>query len=107
MFITTPLTHQGWILAFSNLNPGVIRMDNPTGWWKISNFILSTETANLQVLRNTANVLVSRAQSNVTTNSAVTNVTINSATTNLTSTEIGGDLETRPDNIALLPVIRF
>jgi microcystin-dependent protein len=107
MFITTPLTHQGWILAYSNLNPGVIRMDNPSGWWKISNYVLSTEIANLEVLPSTANVRLSKAQSNVTTNNAVTGISINTAQTNIPFTDNAGEGETRPDNVALLPVIRY
>jgi microcystin-dependent protein len=107
MFITEPLTHQGWLYAFSNLNPGCIRMDRPSGWWRISNFVLSPEQVNMQVFTSTANVRLSKAQSNVTTNNAVTGITIDTAEVDIPFTDIGGDAETRPDNVALLPVIRF
>ena len=107
MFITEPLTHQGWLYAFSNLNGGCIRMDNPSGWWRISNFMLSPEQANMRVLRAPSNLSLQNAQSNVTTNTAVTDITINTAETNIPSTDVTGDGETRPKNIALLPVIRY
>jgi hypothetical protein len=52
-------------------------------------------------------VRLSKAQSNVTTNNAATGITIDTAEVNIPFTDVGGDAETRPDNVALLPVIRF
>lgn len=108
MLITEPITHQGWISGFSNQNVGCIRMGNPpSGWFRIKNFVLSTDRVNMTVSTSSSNLLLANAQSNVTTNDAVTNVTINTAGTNIPSTEFAGVGETRPENIALLPVIRY
>jgi hypothetical protein len=108
MLITTPITHQGWISGFSNQNVGCIRMGQPpSGWFRITNYVLSTDVANMQVQNNSANLILSTAQSNVTTAGAVTNITIDTAETNIPSTGVTGSGETRPDNIALLPVIRY
>jgi hypothetical protein len=59
---------------------------------------VSTSPSNLRLLN---------AQSNVTTSNAVTGVTINTADTNIPFTGFTGVGETRPENIALLPVIRY
>jgi hypothetical protein len=79
----------------------------PSGWFRIKNFVLSTDQVNMTVSTSSSNLLLANAQSNVTTNDAVTNVTINTAGTNIPSTEFAGVGETRPENIALLPVIRY
>jgi hypothetical protein len=59
------------------------------------------------VANDPANLFLDIAQANVIAGSAVTNVTIDRAGTNIPFTEVGGDAETRPENIALLPVIRY
>ena len=108
MLITTPITHQGWLSGFSNQNIGCIRMGNPpSGWFRITNYVLSTDTSNMEVLSGPSNLNLLTAQSNVTTNDAVTNIAIDTAETNITFTDVSGDEETRPDNVALLPVIRY
>jgi hypothetical protein len=109
MLITTPITHQGWISGFSNQNVGCIRISvsQPSGWFRISNYVLSTDKADMVVSTSPSNLRLSNAQSNVTTNNAVTNVTIDAAETNIPSTGFAGVGETRPENITLLPVIRY
>jgi hypothetical protein len=70
-------------------------------------FVLSSMNTNMVVATDPANLLLANAQSNVVAGDAVTNVSINVATTNIPYTEPSGSAETRPNNIALLPVIRY
>jgi len=105
----TQVTHQGWDIFYSRSNSGVIRMDVGSGsiYYRNINFVLSTETVRMSVGVDPARLQLANAQSNVTAGSAVTNVTIDVAETNIPYTELTGSAETRPDNIALLPVIRY
>jgi microcystin-dependent protein len=105
----TDLTHQGWDIFYSRANSGVLRMDIDTGsfFFRQINFVLSTQPSNVDVEVSPANLRLEVAQSNVTTSDAVTNITINEAVPNIPLTEPAGAGETRPDNIALLPVIRY
>jgi microcystin-dependent protein len=108
MLITEPITHQGWISGFSNQNVGCIRMgDPPSGWFRIKNFVLSTDRSEMVVASDPSNLVLANAQSNVATISAFTGITIDTAETNIPFTEVAGEADTRPDNIALLPVIRY
>lgn len=103
------VTHTGWADFFSRSNSGLLRMDfgplNP--YYKEINFVLSTNIVNMAISTDKANFIVASAQSNVTTGSAVTNISIDRAETNIPFTAEIGTEETRPDNIALLPVIRY
>jgi hypothetical protein len=76
-------------------------------FYRSINFVLSTNTANMVVATDPANLLLANAQSNVTTSNAVTNITIDVGGTNIPLTGLTGTGETRPNNIALLPVIRY
>ena len=59
------------------------------------------------VQNDPANLFLDVAQSNVTDEIAVTNVTVDVHDINIPYTEFAAGPETRPDNIALLPVIRY
>jgi microcystin-dependent protein len=54
-----------------------------------------------------ANLQLTDALSNVMDEPTVTNVTVDVHGVDIPYTELAGDFETRPDNIALLPVIRY
>jgi microcystin-dependent protein len=64
----------------------------------LAEFVIENAPANLQLANALSNILDERA---------VTNITVDIHGVNIPYTEFGGDYETRPDNIALLPVIRY
>lgn len=105
----TKVTHQGWKEFYSRSNSGLLRMDvtSSSFFYRSINFVLSTDTVRMAVSTSPSNLLLANAQANVIAGSAVTNVTIDVAETDIPYTEVTGSAETRPDNIALLPVIRY
>ena len=107
--LITNVTHQGWLILFSRSNTGVIRMNvgSLDPFYESVNFVLSTSATNMIVATNPANLILETALSNVVTSDAVTNISIDVAQTNIPYTEVTGENETRPQNIALLPVIRY
>jgi hypothetical protein len=82
-------------------------MDNPGFFYRSISFVVGMNYAQMVVATDPANLFLDVAQANVTTGSAFTNVTIDVAETNIPYTEVTGTTETRPNNIALLPVIRY
>jgi microcystin-dependent protein len=102
-------THTGWADFFSRSNTGLLRMNvgELDPYYRSINFKTSFNYTNMVVATDPANLFLDVAQSNVTTSDAFTNVTIDVAETNIPYTEVTGLSETRPNNVALLPVIRF
>ena len=102
-------THTGWADIFSRSNSGLLRMDfGPLDpFYRSISFVVELNIAQMVVATDPANLFLDVAQANVTTDSAFTNVTIDVADTNIPFTEVTGTAETRPNNIALLPVIRY
>ena len=102
-------THTGWADFFSRSNSGLLRMDfgSLDPFYRQIMFIIGSNVSNFTVLKHIANLFLANAQSNVTTSDAFTNVTIDVGGTNIPYTEVTGQAETRPSNIALLPVIRY
>jgi hypothetical protein len=70
-------------------------------------FIIGTSSSNMVVATDPANLFLDVAYSNVIAGSAFTNISIDTGGTNINFTELTGSGETRPENIALLPVIRY
>jgi hypothetical protein len=103
------LSHTGWADGYSRSNSGLLRMDvtSTSIFYRNVKFVLSSMNTDMVVATDPANLLLANAQSNVVAGDAFTNVSINVATTNIPNTEITGNSETRPENIALLPVIRY
>jgi microcystin-dependent protein len=107
--IIDQVTHTGWADFFSRSNSGLLRMDfgSTDPFYREVNFILSTMSANMNVAVDPANLFLANAQSNVITSDAFTNISIDRAQTNIPFSAPVGSAETRPNNIALLPVIRY
>jgi hypothetical protein len=84
------------------MNPGPL---DP--YFRPISFVVNYNRANMVVATNPANLFLDVAQANVIASSAFTNVSIDTATTNIPDSELTGTAETRPNNIALLPVIRY
>jgi microcystin-dependent protein len=103
------LSHTGWADAYSRSNNGLIRMDVTSSsiFYRNVKFVLSSMNTDMVVATDPANLLLANAQSNVVAGDAFTGVSIDVATTNIPNTEITGNSETRPENMALLPVIRY
>jgi hypothetical protein len=103
------LSHTGWADAYSRSNSGLLRMDVTSSsiFYRNVKFVVSSMSTEMVVATDPANLLLANAQSNVVAGDAFTNVSINVATTNIPYTEPTGAAETRPNNIALLPVIRY
>jgi hypothetical protein len=103
------LSHTGWADAYSRSNNGLIRMDVTSSsiFYRNVKFVLSSMNTDMVVAKDPANLLLANAQSNVVAGDAFTGVSIDVATTNIPNTEITGNSETRPENMALLPVIRY
>ena len=103
------LSHTGWADLFSRSNNGLLRIgiNSSSIFYRNIKFVLSSMNTNMVVATDPANLLLANAQSNVVAGDAFTGVSIDVATTNIPYTELSGAAETRPDNIALLPVIRY
>jgi microcystin-dependent protein len=103
------LSHTGWSDLFSRSNNGLLRIgiNSSSIFYRNVKFVLSSMDANMVVATDPANLLLANAQSNVVAGDAFTGVSIDVATTNIPYTEITGNSETRPENMALLPVIRY
>jgi hypothetical protein len=102
-------SHTGWADFFSRSNSGLLRMDfGPLDpFFRFVKFIIGTSSSNMVVATNPANLFLDVAYSNVIAGDAFTNISIDTGGTNINYTELTGSGETRPDNIALLPVIRY
>lgn len=103
----TEFSHVGYAAAYDIIFNGAIQFGSGGLFSGYYFYYLSEAPANMVVANAPANLFLANAQSNVTTSDAVTNVSIDIAGTNIPYTEVVGSAETRPDNIALLPVIRY
>ena len=100
-------SHTGYAAAYDILFNGAIQFGDGGFFSGSYYYNLGLASANMIVQLAPANLLLLNSQANVVAGSAFTGVTINTATVNIPDSEITGDSETRPDNIALLPVIRY
>jgi microcystin-dependent protein len=102
-------SHTGWADFFSRSNSGLLRMDfgSLDPYYRDVRFIIGTSSSNMVVATDPANLFLDVAYSNVIAGSAFTNISIDTGGTNINFTELTGSGETRPENIALLPVIRY
>jgi hypothetical protein len=100
-------SHVGFAGAYNIFNNGAIQFGSGGLFYGEYNYFVANNSANMVVANDPANLFLDVAQANVTAGSAVTNISIDRAGTNIPATEVAGDFETRPENIALLPVIRY
>lgn len=105
--VSNPTTHGGYNSIYNIINNGAIQLVNTSPFYGYFFYYLSISSANMIVERSVSNVEVSSSLVNVVDLPEATDVTIDRALTNIVRTEIGGETETRPKNIALLPVIRY
>jgi hypothetical protein len=92
---------------FNILNNGAIQILNTGSFYAYFNYNLDQNSANMIVATNLSNAGVAFNTIGIVDLSVFTGVTIDNAETNLLRTELSGFNETRPKNIALLPVIRY
>ena len=100
----------GYSDAYSRSNIGLIRIPPAGFFYRKIDYVITTAKDYASVTVSGANVVISPAQANVVAGAAVTNVTINVANTNIPYTDVETDpvgFETRPVNMALLPMIRY
>jgi microcystin-dependent protein len=108
--IGSNLSHMGYA---GNFLPGfatpALAVTPPFSGQESGRFSLPSGVANTlpNVKSAPANLFLESAQSNVQDEVAVTDISIDVHGINIPYTEVTGDAETRPDNIALLPVIRY
>lgn len=108
--IDTSLSHMGYA---GNFLPGLadpaLAVTPPYSGQESGRFTWSSGSniALADVQTHIANLQLQNAQANVITDTAVTNITIVDHGTNIPFTDYTGDYEVRPENIALLPVIRY
>lgn len=103
----TTFSHTGYAAAYDIFFNGAIQFGSGGLFYGYFYYNFSPAAANMQVAVAPANLVLLNAQANVIAGSAFTGVSIDVATVNIPDSEITGDSETRPDNIALLPVIRY
>jgi len=103
----TNFSHTGYAAAYDIFSNGAVQFGSGGLFFGRYNYNLFQASANMQVAVAPSNLLLQNAQANVTTDFAFTGVSIDVATVSIPNSEITGDSETRPDNIALLPVIRY
>ena len=100
-------SHVGYAALFNIFNNGSVKMQAGGSFTNYYYYYFNFNSANFIINNAEANLIVDLAQSNVLTESAVTGITVDDATSGIPFTELTGGSETRPDNIALLPVIRY
>lgn len=103
----TDFSHVGYAAAYDVIYNGAIQFGSGGLFYGRYTYTTVQNFANMVVERNFTNLLLQNAQSNVVAGTRVTGVTIDNHGTNINYTEMAGANETRPDNIALLPVIRY
>jgi microcystin-dependent protein len=103
----TKFSHVGYAGSYNIFNNGSIQFGSGGAFYGQYSYVTNVPRANMIVETAPANLLLENAQANVIAGSAFTGVSINVATTNIPNTEITGNTETRPKNMALLPVIRY
>jgi hypothetical protein len=106
----TSLSHMGYA---GNFLPGfatpALAVTPPFSGQESGRFTLDTLPTGtfFDVLNASANLQLESAPSNVLDETAKTDLTVDVHGVNIPYTELTGGYETRPDNIALLPVIRY
>lgn len=100
-------SHVGYAGAYDIFFNGALQFGSGGVYSGRYDYYISEAMANMNVAKGLANLFLDTAQANVIAGEAVTNISIDVATTNITHTEQAGTGETRPENIALLPVIRY
>jgi len=105
--IYNQFSHVGYGGAYDIIFNGAIQFGSGGLFFGEYYYFVGQESANMVVATDPANLFLDTTQANVITDFAVTNVSINMAETNIPYTEEDGTSETRPDNVALLPVIRY
>jgi microcystin-dependent protein len=103
----TKFSHVGFAGSYNIFNNGSIQFGSGGLFYGRYDYKTIQAFANMVVQTAPANLLLLNAQANVVAGSAFTNVSIDVGTVNIPTTEFTGDEETRPENIALLPVIRY
>jgi hypothetical protein len=97
----------GYSDAYSRSNTGLLRIPPAGLFFRQIDFVITTAKDYASVVTGPANVVIDLAQANVVAGFAQTGILINIATVNIPFTEVTGNEETRPVNMALLPMIRF
>lgn len=105
--VSRVLAHGGMFYAYNILVNGIIELTIDGLFYGYFFYNIDQNTANMNVLRNVSNSVMAISQIGITNLPQFTNISVDTAVTNLTKTELSGANETRPKNIALLPVIRY
>lgn len=105
--VTNPIGHGGFGFPYNIFNNGAIQLVISQPFYGYFFYNLNIAFSNMIVATNLANVAVDISTVNEVDATAVTGVTIDEAKTNLVKTQLSVGSETRPKNIALLPVIRY
>jgi microcystin-dependent protein len=104
---TTPIGHGGSSFTSVTFNNGAIELINGSSFYGYYDYTLFNASANMVVATGLTNIEVGLKRVDEVDLPEVTGVSIDEAFTNLVKTELAGSSETRPKNIALLPVIRY
>jgi microcystin-dependent protein len=101
------LTHKGFVGAYNIYASGGFETDGVPPYTGLFEYFLYSNKANMVVGTTDANVEIKAAFTGSSVDTAQTGITIDEHGVNIPYTEVGGGTETRPRNIALLPVIRY
>ena len=100
-------THVGFTGSYNIFNNGSIQFGSGGLYYGEYNYYLDNHSANMVVGTTDANVEIKVAFTGSSVDTAQTGITIDEHGVNIPYTEVSGGTETRPRNIALLPVIRY